>query len=89
MAALSMLLVVTTICFSFVFTLASAHPDEGYDKVAILKEVKARGLELMEQRAQYDECANSAEAIAREERAMIRRAAAVQRLREERCLPDG
>jgi hypothetical protein len=89
MAALSRLLAVSAICFSFIFTLTSGHPGEHYDKVAVLKEMRARGLEAMEQRAEYDKCANSAEAIAREERAMVRRAATVQRLREERGLIDG
>jgi len=89
MAALSRLLAATAICLSLVFTPSLAHPGEHYDEVEVLKVMRARGLEALEQRAQYDGCANSEEAVAREERAILRRAATVQRLREERGLLDG
>jgi hypothetical protein len=89
MAALSRLLAATAICLSFISAPTVAHPGEHYDQAEILKEMRARGLEALEQRAQYDGCANSEESIAREERAILRRAATVQRLREERGLLDG
>jgi hypothetical protein len=88
MAALSRLLAVSAICLSFVLP-AYAHPGEHHDQAEILKEMRVRGLEALEQRAHYDGCANSEESIAREERAMLRRAATVQRLREERGLLNG
>jgi hypothetical protein len=89
MAALSRLLAATAICLSFISAPAFAHPGEHHDQAEVLKEMRIRGLEALEQRAQYDGCANSEESIAREERAILRRAATVQRLREERGLLDG
>lgn len=89
MAAFSRFVTRAVVVFSLFSALVSGHPGEHYDKTAILKEMRARGLEAIEQRAQYDKCANSEEAMAREERALVRRAATIQRLREERGLLDG
>jgi hypothetical protein len=89
MAVFSRLLAATAICLSFALTPTLAHPGEHHDHAEVLKVMRARGLEALEQRAQYDGCANSEESIAREERAILRRAATVQRLREERGLLDG
>jgi hypothetical protein len=89
MAALSRLLAVTAICVSFLLTPSFAHPGGRYDHAEVLKVMRARGLEALEQRSQYEECHNSAESLAREERAILRRAATVQRLRGERGLLDG
>jgi hypothetical protein len=88
MAALSRLLAATAICLSSFFAPTFAHPGKHYDQ-AVLEEMRARGLEALEQKAQYDGCANPEESIARDECTILRRAATVQRLREERSLLDG
>jgi hypothetical protein len=89
MAALSRLLAATAICLSSVFAPTFAHPGKHYDQAEVLEEARARGLEALEQKAQYDGCANPEESIARDECTILRRAATVQRLREERSLLDG
>jgi protocatechuate 3,4-dioxygenase beta subunit len=85
MAVFSRLLAVTALCF---FALTAAHPGEHIDKVALHKEMKERGIEAEEQRRSYGECEDSEHSRARQERAYQRRAATVQRLREERGIAD-
>jgi len=89
MAALSRLLAATAICLSSVFAPTFAHPGKHYDQAEVLEEMRARGLEALEHKAQYDSCANPEESIARDECTISRPAATLQRLREERRLLDG
>jgi hypothetical protein len=67
MAALSRLLAATAICWSSFFAPTLAHPGKRYDQAEVLEEIRARGPEALEQKAQYDGCANSEESIARVE----------------------
>jgi hypothetical protein len=89
MTALSRLLAATAICLSSFFAPTFAHPGKHYDQAEVLEEMRARGLEALEQKAQYDGCANPEESIARDECTILRPAATLQRLREERSLLDG
>ncbi len=88
MASVSRLLAVAAICVSLLSSPTIAHPGEHHDKIAVMKEMRERGIEAMEQQASISKCADSEESRARQERAVQRRAAIVQKLREERGLLD-
>lgn len=88
MASLSRVLAVAAICVSLLSSFSTAHPGEHIDKLAILKEMKERGIEAAKQQELWSKCADSEEPQARQERALQRRAAIVQQLREERGLTE-
>lgn len=88
MAFVTKLLAIAALYFSVLLSFTAAHPGEHHDKLAILKEMKERGVEAAAQLNSFSKCADSEESRARQERAMERRAAIVQQLREERGLVD-
>lgn len=86
MAQLSKILAVAAICLS---SIVVAHPGEHIDKVTVYKEMRARGLEAEEQKKSLEQCSDAEHTRERRERAYARRAATVQRLREERGIANG
>lgn len=89
MAQQSRLLAIAALFLTFLFALVAAHPGEHHDKLEVLKEMKKRGLEALDQSRELAACQNEEHAKARSERAEQRRAATVSRLRKGRGLEDG
>jgi hypothetical protein len=81
----SFLLALATIS-SLSFTVA--HPGEHHDAKIVAREMEIRALMAENQARELNECQGSFDVEARRDRAIARRAATVQRLREERGLTN-
>jgi protocatechuate 3,4-dioxygenase beta subunit len=68
--------------------LTVAHPGEYHDKVRLARQMNERSLEAQEQNELYNQCSNSVERRAMQERAYARRAERLEQLRIERGVAD-
>ncbi|TAQ86944.1 hypothetical protein B7494_g4740 [Chlorociboria aeruginascens] len=81
MTPLSAILAVAIVVFSS-FTVA--HPGEHHDKLKVTREMEERGSEAEEQINIYRQCQNTADRRAMQDRAHLRRAERLRKLREDR-----
>jgi hypothetical protein len=78
--------VTATLAAASVIGSALAHPGEHHTAEEIKREIAAHKAQQVKARRSLAECSNSPAALALKERAIARRAATAQRIREERGL---
>ncbi|CZS99299.1 hypothetical protein WAI453_008238 [Rhynchosporium graminicola] len=89
MSVFSRLLAITVLCLASLVPIVTAHPGEHHDNLEVVKEIASRSVEFENQNRELQvACQDNEEAQARKERAFVRRAATVGRLRRERGLQD-
>lgn len=81
--------VLVALATSFMTQLVSAHPEELFDKRAHLEEVTRHHVVAEVNSRALQACADQPEVKARRERAIARRVATFERLRQERSLANG